>query len=132
MTPCIFFVDDEPHILRTLRRLFRNEGYEIHTFEDPLAALASLDTFRPVVVVSDQRMPGMTGVELLEEIRERFPETVRIMLTGYSDVEVAVGALNSWTVNVFLQKPWDNDELLAEVRNAIRYHGHGSGDDAVP
>jgi two-component system repressor protein LuxO len=70
----------------------------------------------------------MTGLELLEKVRDHSPETVRIMLTAYSDVEVVVGGLKSWTVNVFLKKPWDDNELRMEVRNAVRYHRHlGTG-----
>ncbi|MCW7754157.1 response regulator [Desulfobotulus sp. H1] len=124
MTPCVFFVDDEPRILQSLRRLFRNEGYTLHTFDSPLEALELVPDLRPAVVVVDQRMPRMTGLELLEEIRKISPATVRIMLTAYSDVDVVVGGLNSWTVNVFLKKPWDDEELRTEVRNAIRYHCH--------
>lgn len=124
MNSCVFFVDDEPHILQSLRRLFRNEGYTLHTFGSAMEALEAFPLLRPAVVVTDQRMPHMTGMEFLEKIRDLYPETVRIMLTAYSDVDVVVGGLNSWTVNVFLKKPWDEAELRMEVRNAVRYHHH--------
>ncbi|TYT74634.1 response regulator [Desulfobotulus mexicanus] len=132
MNPCIFFVDDEPRILQSLRRLFRNEAYEIHTFENPLEALEAVMNIKPSVVVSDQRMPQMTGLELLGKVRDLAPETVRIMLTAYADVDVALGGLNSWTVNVFLKKPWDDAELLMEIRNAIKYHKHLVGGGSEP
>ncbi|WP_134393089.1 response regulator, partial [Pseudomonas aeruginosa] len=85
----ILFVDDEERILRSLAMQFRRH-YEVLTESDPRRALERLKTERIQVLVSDQRMPQMSGAELLAQARERYPETLRILLTGYSDLDAAV------------------------------------------
>ncbi len=119
----ILFVDDEVNILRSLRRLFFDvEEYEIHTAESGPEALALLEQgLRPAVVVSDQRMPGMSGAELLAEVRRRCPETVRIILTGYADIDAAIEAINKGAVFRYIAKPWNDAEFRQAIADGVRH-----------
>ncbi len=119
----ILFVDDEKNILRSLQRLFFDAGdYEIHTAESGPEALALLEQgLRPAVVVSDQRMPGMSGAELLAEVRRRCPEAVRIILTGYADIDAAIEAINVGAVFRYIAKPWDDAEFRQAIADAVRH-----------
>ncbi|VAW86682.1 diguanylate cyclase/phosphodiesterase (GGDEF & EAL domains) with PAS/PAC sensor(s) [hydrothermal vent metagenome] len=111
MERTLLLVDDEPHILSSLKRLLREEGYHILTAASARDGLALLDHERIDVVVSDQRMPQMTGVEFLSCVKERFPHTVRIVLSGYADFGAVTNAINHGAIYKFFTKPW-NDELL--------------------
>ena len=114
----ILFVDDEERILNALRSVFRM-SYEVQTATNGAAALELVKTFKPHVVVSDQRMPAMTGVELLRQVKETAPTTVRLLLTGYSDLAAIVGSLNEGEVFRFVSKPWDNQEIQNTVAEAV-------------
>lgn len=120
--PSILFVDDEPNILRALRRLLRSEPYEIRITSDPLEAAELVKTSPPAVIVSDQRMPVMTGVELLEQSRIHAEHTVRILLTGYTDMKAAVEAVNRGGIYSYLTKPWDEQALKTVLRGAVEHH----------
>lgn len=100
----ILFVDDEERILRSLALQFRRQ-YEVITESDPLRALERLKDESVQIIVSDQRMPGMSGAELLARSREIAPECLRILLTGYSDLDAAVEALNNGGIFRYLTKP---------------------------
>jgi serine/threonine-protein kinase len=113
----VLFVDDEERILTALTALFRDE-YEVHTSPGGEAAIEFLKANPVQVVVSDQRMPGMAGVELLREVRKVAPRTVRILLTGYSDLAAMVGSINEGEVFRFVKKPWDNDEIREVLKEA--------------
>ena len=113
----ILFVDDDERVLNALRALFRND-YEVFTAENGAAGLALVKVESIPVVVSDQRMPGMTGVEMLRELRKVAPQTVRLLLTGYSDLAALVGSINEGEVFRFVKKPWDNEEIRAMVGEA--------------
>ncbi|MGU2530915.1 response regulator, partial [Pseudomonas aeruginosa] len=113
----ILFVDDEERILRSLAMQFRRH-YEVLTESDPRRALERLKTERIQVLVSDQRMPQMSGAELLAQARERYPETLRILLTGYSDLDAAVDALNDGGIFRYLTKPWNPQEMAFTLRQA--------------
>ena len=113
----ILFVDDEERILRSLAMQFRRH-YEVLTESDPWRALERLKTERIQVLVSDQRMPQMSGAELLAQARERYPETLRILLTGYSDLDAAVDALNDGGIFRYLTKPWNPQEMAFTLRQA--------------
>ncbi|MDH1261471.1 response regulator [Pseudomonas sp. GD03944] len=113
----ILFVDDEERILRSLAMQFRRQ-YEVLTESDPLRALERLRSEPVHIIVSDQRMPQMTGAELLTQAREIAPETLRILLTGYSDLDAAVEALNSGGIFRYLTKPWDQQEMAFTLRQA--------------
>lgn len=113
----ILFVDDEERILRSLALQFRRH-YEVLTESDPLRALQRLREEHIHVLVSDQRMPQMSGAQLLAEAREIAPNTLRILLTGYSDLDAAVEALNNGGIFRYLTKPWDQQEMAFTLRQA--------------
>lgn len=115
----ILFVDDEERILRSLALQFRRE-YQVLTESDPLRALERLKSERVQIIVSDQRMPQMSGAELLAQARQIAPDTLRILLTGYSDLDAAVEALNSGGIFRYLTKPWDQQEMAFTLRQAAQ------------
>ncbi|PTS84069.1 two-component system response regulator [Pseudomonas sp. HMWF032] len=115
----ILFVDDEERILRSLALQFRRE-YEVLTESDPRRALERLKSERVQIIVSDQRMPQMSGAELLAQARQIAPDTLRILLTGYSDLDAAVEALNSGGIFRYLTKPWDQQEMAFTLRQAAQ------------
>jgi serine/threonine-protein kinase len=114
----VLFVDDEERILNGLRTLFRSQ-YHVFTAENGPLALEFVKRFGIHVVVSDQRMPGMTGVELLRRVLDLSPNTVRMLLTGYSDLAAIVGSINEGEVFRFVKKPWDNGEIQKTVADAV-------------
>lgn len=119
MTKTLLLVDDEQSVLTALVRLFREDGYRVLTAgggEEALRLLAENDV---QVILSDQRMPGMTGVEMLTEAAARYPNTVRMVLSGYADLSAILSAINTGHVYKFLLKPWDNEALRADVREAF-------------
>ena len=118
-TPLILLVDDEPGVLSSLRRLLRPTGYRVITAEGGAAALDMLSVYPVDLVISDMRMPGMNGAEFLARARERYPDIMRILLTGYSEVDSAVRAINEGGVYRYLNKPWDDQDLLLTVKHAI-------------
>lgn len=116
----ILFVDDEENVLNSLRRVFLDENYRILSAPTAAAALAILEREPVHVVVSDHRMPGMTGAELLKQVKAQWPETIRIMLTGYADVQSIMGAVNEGAVYKFITKPWNDDDLRITVSLALQ------------
>ena len=118
----ILFVDDESNVLSAMRRIFRQENYGLHTAGSAEEALALLDKMPVQVVISDHRMPGMKGTDLLQEIKRRFPQTIRIMLTGHADVEAVMGAVNDGAVYKFITKPWNDDDLRLTVSLALEQY----------
>ena len=113
----LLFVDDEERILNALRSVFRNQ-YNVFTASSGPEAMEFLKRFRPHVVISDQRMPEMTGVEFLRQVKDFAPQTVRMLLTGYSDLASIVGSINDGEVFRFISKPWDNTEIQKTVAEA--------------
>jgi serine/threonine-protein kinase len=113
----ILFVDDEERIVTALRSIFRAH-YHVFTATNGTEALEFVRKFQPHVVVSDQRMPQMTGVELLRRVKGLAPNTVRMLLTGYSDLAAIVGSINDGEVFRFISKPWDNQEIQRIVAEA--------------
>jgi eukaryotic-like serine/threonine-protein kinase len=116
--PTILFVDDEARILTALHALFRHK-YNVYTADDPRQALEMVKRMQVHVLVSDQRMPGMLGVELLRQVRETSPKTVRILLTGYSDLASIVGSINDGEVWRFINKPWDTQDVQRILADAV-------------
>lgn len=116
--PAVLCVDDESRVLNALAFLLR-EHYEVATADSGAKALELLKARRFHVLVSDQRMPGMTGVELLGEARTLAPSTVRILLTGYSDLAAIVGSVNESEVFRFISKPWQQEALLSTLEEAV-------------
>jgi response regulator RpfG family c-di-GMP phosphodiesterase len=117
----MLIVDDEPANLRMLERLFR-DNYEVVTAESGAAALELLSHNEVALIISDQRMPGMTGLEFLKKAAEMRPRTARIILTGYTDVADLVEAVNSGVVYKYITKPWVNTDLCQTVRRAIEHY----------
>lgn len=116
----VLCVDDEPNILSSLKRLFRPLGYTVLTADSGAAGLALLDSAGPVdLVISDMRMPEMDGARFLELVRERWPDTVRLLLTGYSDVTSILAAINRGEIYRYITKPWDDNDILLVVRHAL-------------
>jgi eukaryotic-like serine/threonine-protein kinase len=114
----LLVVDDEERILTALKSLFRLR-YHVFATTDGHKALDFLKKFPVHVIISDQRMPIMQGVELLRQSRELSPASVRILLTGYSDLAAIVGSINDGEVYRFISKPWDNRELQQTVAEAV-------------
>jgi response regulator RpfG family c-di-GMP phosphodiesterase len=115
----ILFVDDEENVLRSLKRLFVSEDYEVFTAASGSDGLAVLKDIEVPVIVSDQRMPVMTGDEFLEKSRPLSPDAVRIILTGYADVEAAIGAINRGGAYRYVSKPWNDGDLLLVIKDAF-------------
>jgi DNA-binding NtrC family response regulator len=118
----LLIVDNERGILSALQRLLRNDGYEIITAESGLAGLELMRIHDVGVVVSDGLMSGLNGAQFLREVRARFPNTVRIMLTGFTSPEVVHDALKTCSLFRFLSKPWDNEQLRETIREGFLHH----------
>lgn len=114
----VLFVDDESRILTTMKMLFRSH-YDVLTADSGQAALDLLKTQPVDVIVSDQRMPGMTGIELLRAARELNVHAMRILLTGYSDLNAIIGSINEGEIFRFINKPWINEDLTTTVARAV-------------
>jgi serine/threonine-protein kinase len=116
--PRLLVVDDEERILSALKSVFRND-YHVFATTDCEHALAFISRHRMHAIISDQRMPGMAGVELLRRAKEIAPGSMRILLTGYADLAAIVGSINDGEIYRFVAKPWDNNELRSIVREAV-------------
>ncbi len=116
----VLIVDDEQSIIASLKRLLRREDYDLHTANSGVEALAVMDAHGPFdLVMSDFRMPGMTGAELLRKVRDRCPDTIRIILSGYSEVHAIIDAINDGAIYKYLTKPWNDEELKLHLRRAM-------------
>lgn len=120
MSQKILIVDDESANLRSLERIFRNE-HSVLTAQSGPEALALLEQHDVALLISDQRMPGMMGIELLLKTVALRPHMVRILLTGYTDVSTLIEAINCSYVYKFVTKPWNNDDLCVTVSRALEH-----------
>lgn len=116
-------VDDEPNIVSALRRLFRGSGYRVLTATSGAQALELMQTESVDLIISDMRMPIMDGAQLLEQVRQRWPGTSRLLLTGYADMASTVAAINRGGVYRYITKPWNDSELLGNVHQAFELQG---------
>jgi diguanylate cyclase (GGDEF)-like protein/PAS domain S-box-containing protein len=116
----LLLVDDEENILRALKRTLRQDGYQIHTASSAREGLDVLARIPIGVIVSDERMPEMNGTEFLGRVKTLYPNTVRIMLSGYTDLKVVTAAVNEGAIYKFLTKPWEDASLREDVRQAFR------------
>src|SRR5204863_1663555 len=121
MTYKILIVDDEPVNLRTLSRLLRT-NYNVVTAESGDEALKLLQQHNVALLISDQRMPGMTGIELMKSTVALRPQMVKILLTGYTDVDALIESINCGLVYRYLTKPWNNDDLRITVSRALEHY----------
>lgn len=118
----VLFVDDEENILHSIERLFFDEEFTVLTAPSGEAGLSTLAAHDDIaVIVSDQRMPGMSGAEFLERSRGIAPDAIRIVLTGYADIHAAMDAVNKGGAARYLSKPWDDDTLIRTVRECVDY-----------
>ena len=115
-------VDDEPAILASLRRLFRNEPYRLLTTEKPDEAMTWVLEKKARVLIADQRMPSMSGLQLLEIVRACSPETARVMLTGQSDLTGILKRRSIEAIELVVRKPWEPEELKSVVRKLLETH----------
>jgi response regulator RpfG family c-di-GMP phosphodiesterase len=115
----VLCVDDEPNILKSLTRLFRSGGFQVLTAPGGSEGILLLERERVDVVVSDMRMPGMDGVEFLEQVQQQWPQVVRLLMTGYSDINAVIGAVNRGKIYRYITKPWDDNDILLIVRQAM-------------
>jgi diguanylate cyclase (GGDEF)-like protein/PAS domain S-box-containing protein len=116
----LLLLDDEENVLSSLKRLFRRDKYRLFTATSAQAAFEILANHKVGVIVSDQRMPGVTGVEFLRRVKELYPGSVRMVLSGYTDLDSVTEAINQGAIYKFLTKPWEDDLLRAHVAEAFR------------
>lgn len=116
--PALLIVDDEPRVLDVLTKTFENQ-YRVLACHDALEALRVLESNEAHVIMTDERMPKMNGMTFLKEARQKCPDTVNIILTAYSDITVAIEAINSGIVYRYIVKPWDTEELMVTIRQAF-------------
>jgi response regulator RpfG family c-di-GMP phosphodiesterase len=117
--PTLLIVDDEPSILNALCRVFRPHGYRVLTAGSGAAALELVRTETIDLVISDMRMPHMDGAQFLGRFREQQPDAVRILLTGYADINATIAAINDGAIHRYIAKPWDDDDIVLVVREAL-------------
>lgn len=117
----VLLVDDEEQILRALRRTLELSDYEVRTTTNPSEALRLLKEAPPAILVCDQRMPQMTGLELLLKARQISPRSVRILISGYSDIDVVISAINGGQIFQYIDKPWNDEELRDKIHAAWNY-----------
>ena len=119
-TKTLLLVDDEENILSSLKRLLRRDGYTILTACGAAEGLRCLAETEVDVIVSDQRMPGMTGVEFLRRAKELYPDSIRMVLSGYTELQSIIDAVNEGAIYKFLTKPWDDERLRGHIAEAFR------------
>ena len=118
--PTLMFIDDEADTLTSLKRLFQPIGYNVLTAASGSEGLALMEKEPVDLVISDMRMPQMSGAEVLEQVRMRWPEVVRILLTGYADLDSTIAAINRGEIYRYISKPWNDDDITLIVRDALR------------
>ncbi len=116
----LLFVDDEANILSSLKRLFRPFGYRIFTAESGAHGLEIMERESVDLVVSDMRMPEMNGAQFLEKAREKWPDTVRILLTGYAEIGSTIEAINKGQIYRYISKPWEDNDIILAIKHALQ------------
>lgn len=127
----LLLVDDEEGILAALKRLLRRDGYQIYTATSARQGFEILETHPVGVIVSDHRMPEMTGTEFLSKVKDIYPDTIRIILSGYADMQFITEAINQGAIYKFLTKPWEDDLLRANIQQAFEHFELGSERDRL-
>ncbi len=117
----VLYIDDEINNLNSFKAAFRRD-FEIFVAQSAREGRKILDTNEIGVIITDQRMPGMTGIEFLESILTVYPDTIRILLTGFSDMNAVMDAINRGQVYKYLVKPWQNEELRLYIQNALEIY----------
>lgn len=117
--PVVLFVDDELDMLKSIKRILRKTDIQLFLADSAEKGLALLKEHNADLVMSDMKMPGMSGAEFLEEVAIRYPDTYRVILTGYSDMDSTISAINKGRIHRYIQKPWDNDELISSIETGL-------------
>jgi EAL domain-containing protein (putative c-di-GMP-specific phosphodiesterase class I)/CheY-like chemotaxis protein len=117
----LLLVDDEPNVVASLRRLLRRDGHNILSASSGAEGLEVLANNKVDVIISDQRMPGMTGVEFLREAKLKYPDTIRIVLSGYTELQSVTDAINEGAIYRFLTKPWVDEQLREQITKAFEH-----------
>ena len=128
----LLLLDDEPNVLAALARLFRMDGYRVLRAQTSDEAFDLLAIHQVQVVISDQRMPGMNGTEFLSRVKKLYPGTIRIILSGYTELESVLNAINCGEIFRFYTKPWDDQALRDNIREAFQYHELIHGRPSAP
>jgi diguanylate cyclase (GGDEF)-like protein/PAS domain S-box-containing protein len=125
----LLLVDDDVNVLSSLHRLFRRDGYQILTAVSPVEAFELLALHEVQVILCDQRMPVMSGTEFLSKVKDMYPDTIRIILSGYTGLEAVLDSINRGAIYRFYTKPWDDTQLRDNIRLAFHHYWlmHGSG-----
>jgi ActR/RegA family two-component response regulator len=125
----LLLVDDDVNVLSSLHRLFRRDGYRILTAVSPTEGFELLALYPVQVIVCDQRMPILSGTEFLAKVKEMYPDTIRIILSGYTGLEAVLDSINRGAIYRFYTKPWDDTQLRDNIRLAFHHYWlmHGSG-----
>jgi response regulator RpfG family c-di-GMP phosphodiesterase len=118
----LLIVDDEPNILRALKRLLRRDGYDITTAVGAVEGLQCLEEREYGVIISDQRMPDMNGTEFFSEVKKTNPHTMRIILSGYTDLKSITESINQGSIYKFYTKPWDDEQLRHNIQEAFEIY----------
>lgn len=118
----ILILDDEVNVLKSLERLLEEESYDIITVLDGNKALEMVKTHTPSLIISDYRMPGMNGVEFLSQACQVYPDSIRVMLTGFADIDAVIGAINKGEIYRYITKPWKEDEFKALIRDCLKQY----------
>jgi len=121
MSVGVLYVDDEINNLNSFKAAFRR-SFNIYTAQSAAEGCQILQAYEIGVIITDQRMPVTTGIEFLESILPLYPDTIRILLTGFSDINAVIEAINRGQVYRYLVKPWQNDELKMYIQNAIEIY----------
>ena len=114
----LLVIDDEVEITKTLFRQFRRK-YNVYVANSAENAFPIMEEKNIQVILSDQRMPGMTGVDFFSKIKEKYPDALKLLITGYSDIEAVIGAINEGQVFRYLTKPWKPEELDSVIKEAF-------------
>lgn len=115
----LLIIDDEIMVIRSIMRALDNTSSNIFYTTDPTKMIDILDKTPIDIIISDQRMPEMTGLELLMKAKEVCPSAIRILMSGYSDIDIVIAAINEGRIFQYISKPWDNDKLVETINNAI-------------
>ena len=118
----LLFLDDEENVLKSLKRLFQDKEYEIYTANNGLEGIKLLEELEFSLILSDYRMPELNGIEFLKFVKEKSPNTIRMILTGFTDVDVAISAINEGEVYKFIEKPWNEENLKVQVKRALEHY----------
>jgi CheY-like chemotaxis protein len=117
----VLVVDDEPQVAHALRRLLKREGFDVQVAFNGAEALERLKEYSPDIVLTDFRMPGMTGGELLQQVKRSHPLALRLIISGYADFKSVVASVNEGEICRFISKPWDDAELVTYLKGLLRH-----------